>query len=422
MKTDHTTSNSGFLSLLERASAASLRRLRQGAGVLIALGTVAASAVAAVTPAIQGGADTTPPTIIDCAPDLKANSNTSCLATVPDLTFTVNATDDSGTVVVTQSPAGGTQLTAGIHPIVMTVTDPSGNTAVCTATYTIHDNRVPTISACAAAQTASVGGSGTIGLPDFTAATAAADNCGVTARTQFPTAGTPVGLGATTVTVTVADAAGNTATCTTTFTGVDTTAPVITSCGPTQSVNADAVSCTALVPDFTAGVVATDNTTAAGSLVVTQSPLAGTALANGSHVITLTVADAVGNSSTCTATFVVDDATPPAFTACAPPQTVSADAACGALMPNFVPTASATDTCAGVVAITQVPAAGSPIAYGLTSVTLTATDAAGNTVECTTSVTVNDTTSPTINAPATHSLTLGSPCGGTLAEIGRAHV
>ncbi|MFN9786365.1 MAG: HYR domain-containing protein, partial [Planctomycetia bacterium] len=415
MKTD--TNSNGFLSSLVRAAVLARKRLHEGAAVLVALGTVASSALGAAGPVVQGGGDTTPPTIIDCAPDLKANANTSCLATVPDLTFTVNATDDSGTVVVTQSPAGGTQLTAGVHPITMTATDPSGNTATCVATYTIHDNRVPTISACASAQTGSVGASGTIALPDFATGTAAADNCAVTSRTQSPAAGTQVGLGATTVTVTVADAAGNTASCTTSFTGIDTTPPVISSCGPTQSANADAGSCTALVPDFTSGVVAADNTTATGSLVVTQAPAAGAVLAKGSHDITLTVADAAGNTSTCTASFVVDDVTPPAFTACAPPQTLSGDASCGALMPDFASTASAADTCAGAVVVTQSPAAGGAIGFGTTSVTLTATDAAGTTTTCATSVTVVDTTSPTISAPSTHSLVLGTPCVGQLADI-----
>jgi hypothetical protein len=70
------------------------------------------------------------------------------------------------------------------------------------------------------------------------------------------------------------------------------------------------------VPDLTAGLVASDNCTPAANLVITQSPPAGTPVGVGTHVITLTVTDAAGNSSECATTLNVTsassrDTTPP---------------------------------------------------------------------------------------------------------------
>jgi hypothetical protein len=79
-------------------------------------------------------------------------------------------------------------------------------------------------------------------VPDFAAAAVVTDSCsGAAARSQTPAAGTLLGLGVHTVAVKATDPAGNVATCTTTFTVVDTTAPKITSVSVTPNVikNAD---------------------------------------------------------------------------------------------------------------------------------------------------------------------------------------
>ena len=114
-----------------------------------------------------------------------------------------------------------------------------------------------------------------------------------------------------TVTYDVTDSAGNPALqVVRTVTVEDTTAPVISDCGPNQTVSAD-VSCEGTVPDFTAAVVASDNCTPVGNLVITQNPTEGTLLAIGDHTVTITVTDESANSSTCQATLTVTDATPP---------------------------------------------------------------------------------------------------------------
>src|SRR5213079_2822807 len=95
--------------------------------------------------------------------------------------------------------------------------------------------------------------------------------------TQSPAAGTLVGLGAHTITVTATDAAGNSATCTTIFTVTDTTAPTV-NCSAIPSASADG-SCQAAVPNILSGVTVSDGCSAAGAITLTQSPVAGTLVA-----------------------------------------------------------------------------------------------------------------------------------------------
>jgi probable HAF family extracellular repeat protein len=79
----------------------------------------------------------------------------------------------------------------------------------------------------------------------------------------------------------------------------DVTAPVFTC--PEPVVLAAGEDCQALLPDFLANLTATDN--CPGDLVGTQTPSAGTVLGLGTHTVTLSVSDVVGNHSECS--FVV---------------------------------------------------------------------------------------------------------------------
>jgi hypothetical protein len=69
---------------------------------------------------------------------------------------------------------------------------------------------------------------------------------------------------------------------------------VLVSLPPAQTVSVGANGQGA-VPDVTSQVVATDNCTPAGQLLVVQSPAAGTLLPPGQYTITVSVSDAAGN-------------------------------------------------------------------------------------------------------------------------------
>src|SRR5207302_5969625 len=116
-----------------------------------------------------------------------------------------------------------------------------------------------------------------------------------------PAAGTVVGLGAHTITVTATDAAGNSATCTTSFTVTDNT-PATVTCPAATSASAGA-NCQAAVPNVLSGVTVSDNCSSAGTITLGQSPAAGTLVGPGTYTITVTATDAAGNSATCTTSF-----------------------------------------------------------------------------------------------------------------------
>jgi len=111
--------------------------------------------------------------------------------------------------------------------------------------------------------------------------------------------------------------------------------------------------------------------------------------------VTFTFNDGNGNTSTTTQTVVVDDVTAPVVTV---PQniTVNNDAnVCGAVVNYNV---SATDNCSTVTpTMTAGLASGAEFPVGTTTVTYTATDAAGNKTEESFTVTVENT-APTLSA------------------------
>ncbi len=86
----------------------------------------------------------------------------------------------------------------------------------------------------------------------------------------------------------------------------DVTPPTI-SC-PSNKIIA---SCATVIPDYTTSAIVSDNCTASGSIVVTQSPAAGTAIApNTTVTITLTAKDAANNTATCNFTVNRPNETP----------------------------------------------------------------------------------------------------------------
>src|SRR5213079_1019740 len=348
--------------------------------------------------------DNTTPTITTCAPNQSAFANGVCQAPVPDFTSGVVATDCNGStpLSITQTPAAGTLVGLGVTTVTLHVKDGATNESTCTATFTVTYNTPPSIPTCAPNQSAFANGVCQAPVPDFTSGVVATD-CNGSAPlsiTQTPTAGTLVRLGLTTVTLHVKDGASNESTCTATFTVTDNTPPTITTCATNQSAFANGVR-QAPLPDFTSGVVASDCNGSA-PLSITQTPVAGTPVGLGVTTVTLHVTDGASNESTCTATFIVTDNTPPTITTCATNQSAFANGVCQAPVPDFTTNVVASD-CNGSapLSITQTPLPGTPVGLGVTPVTLHVTDGAGNESTCTASFTVTDNTPPTITTCAT---------------------
>ena len=357
--------------------------------------------------------DNTSPAIT-CPAGTTVSANASCQAAVPNVLVSVTAADNCtpvGALTMTQSPAAGAPIGLGTTTITVTVSDAAGNSSTCTTTVTVVDSTPPVITACAAPQAANANANCQAALPDFTGAVTATDNCsasGALTITQSPAAGTPVGLGTTAVTLTVRDAANNTATCATGFTVTDHTNPVLSNCPSPITVytGAGATACAATA-SWTPPTAA-DN---CGTATLTSSHNPGATFPVGTTTVSYTARDAAGNQTSCSFTVTVIDNTPPVI-AC--PANVSMF--CGATVNPGV--ATATDNCAGVTVAgvrSDSQPLNAPYPLGTTTITWRATDAAGNQSTCQQTVMVtNPPPVATITGPATGSVyAAGTPVSFT---------
>jgi probable HAF family extracellular repeat protein len=363
-----------------------------------------ASAQASVTVTVV---DTTPPVVV-CPNAVTVAASAKCDAPVPDFISGTRASDacSSSQLTATQSPVPGTLVGPGAHVVTVTVSDAAGNGSSCTVTFTVADTTPPVVSPLADS-TASADANCQAAVPDFTVGLGAADNCTAPAalvKSQSPAAGTPVGIGAHTVTVTVSDASGNATSVTGTFTVRDTTPPVVV-CPNSVTVSASA-NCDAAVPDFVSATRASDRCSS-GQLTATQTPAAGTLVGCGAHVVTITVSDAAGNVSNCTVTFTVVDRTPPVVSPLAN-STALANGNCQAAVPDFTAGLVCSDNCTALAGLvkSQSPAAGTLMGLGAHVVTVTVSDASGNATSVTGTFTVRDTTPPVIASVAASPNTL----------------
>ena len=139
--------------------------------------------------------------------------------------------------------------------------------------------------------------------------------------------------------------------------------------------------------------IATATDRLGGSVVVACTPASGSTFALGATTVNCTATDARGITATGSFTVTVRDTTSPGLTL---PANIIAEAA-GPSGVAVTYTATSTDLVDGGVSVTCAPASGSTFALGTTTVNCTATDAHGNTVSASFTVTVRDTTPPTPN-------------------------
>jgi hypothetical protein len=231
----------------------------------------------------------------------------NCTATLPNYTSLATTGDNCGVQGVTQSPEAGTSVSgAGNLTVTLTVTDLNGLTNSCTFTVAKVDNTPPSIN-CPTPKTLVVGANCTATLPNYTSLAPTGDNCGVQSVTQSPEAGTTVsGVGNTTVTLTVTDVNGLTNSCTFTVTKMDETPPTVVCKNTTVFLNA-AGNYTLQAADVFNATASSDN--CSGVLTVTNiSPATVSCAQIGQTIpVTVTVEDAAGNSTTCTAQITVQE-------------------------------------------------------------------------------------------------------------------
>jgi len=180
------------------------------------------------------------------------------------------------------------------------------------------------------------------------------------------------------------------------------------------TVSNDAGECGAIV-DFVIPEVL-DNCSA---VTITASTASGSLFPIGTTTVTVTATDVDGNSESCEFDVTVTDDELPTITCPADEEiltSVAGDGACQILLPDYTAAATATDNCP-TLAVTQAPAAGTAFMAGTsTTVTLTADDGNGNTVDCSFEVTFTDDEAPVISCGPGGAIVYGPGPGGPIAD------
>jgi hypothetical protein len=171
--------------------------------------------------------------------------------------------------------------------------------------------------------------------------------------------------------------------------GTDTTAPVVSVPG---TITVAATGPAGATVTFSASAL--DDVP--GFFSVMLSHASGSTFPIGTTTVTASATDPAGNTGSAAFQVIVNDTIGPVITASSPPP-VEATGPSGAIV-TFA--ASAVDAVSGPVTVQATPASASTFAVGLSSVSLSATDASGNTANKTILVSVVDTTPPSVTVPA----------------------
>ncbi|HEX8296302.1 MAG TPA: HYR domain-containing protein [Chthoniobacteraceae bacterium] len=183
----------------------------------------------------------------------------------------------------------------------------------------------------------------------------------------------------------------------------DTTAPAVSA---PENLIVEATSNAGATVSYSSAV-ATDSV---GVASLTYSRNSGLMFPMGLTTVTATAKDSANNIGSATFTVTVRDTTPPAVS---PPGNVTVEATSpNGAAASYSP-ASASDT-VGVNSISYSRNSGMIFPLGVTSVTATARDGAGNVGTGTFSVTVRDTTAPTVTAPTNRVAEATSAAGATV--------
>lgn len=189
---------------------------------------------------------------------------------------------------------------AGNHIVDVTVADGTATPQTFRIAVTVIDGYPPVVTFLPA-PTFKSDATGNLLLPNIGGLVGATDNLTTRSNlviTQFPSPGTPVAMGTYPVTLQITDEALNSTVVKTTITVSDGVPPVITYL-PVISIMADSGGL-ATIPAITNLVVASDNVTPAGQLIITQSILPGKQVAASVTSMLVTVTDQNGNSTTGT--------------------------------------------------------------------------------------------------------------------------
>ncbi|MHA6279716.1 LamG-like jellyroll fold domain-containing protein [Salinimicrobium sp. CAU 1759] len=299
--------------------------------------------------------------------------------------------DACGIDSMSVSPSNFTCSEVGANTVTLTVTDNNGNTNTATATVTVEDNQAPV--ALAQNITVQLDNNGAASITAIDIDNGSNDACGIDSMSVSPSNFTCSEVGANTVTLTVTDNNGNVSTANAIVTIEDTIYPTASDPAPVN------VQCSTDIPAADISVVTNESDNCNSGLFVSFISDISDNNSNPQVIFrTYRITDPSGNSIDVTQTITVDDTENP--TASNP---AGIDVQCSADVPDpdISVVIDEADNCTPNPTVTFV----SDSSNGQSNPEIITrkyrvTDEAGNSIDVTQTITVNDTTDPTASNPA----------------------
>jgi hypothetical protein len=327
-----------------------------------------------------------PPTVL--TKNISVSLNASGAASILATQVNNGSTDAGGIATMTVSPSTFNCSNIGNNTVTLTVTDNYGNAASKTAVVTISDVTPPTV--ITQNVTIRVGATGSVTVAASAINNGSFDACGIASLSLSKTSFTIANLGNNTVTLTVKDAKGNTATGTAIVTVLDNVPPTVITKNITVALNATGTA------TITASQVNNGSTDATGIASMTLNKTTFNCANLGTNTVILTVTDNSGNSASANAVVTITDNTAPV--AIAKNITVNLVNGAAAITAADVNNNS-TDNCS-IASMSINKTSFTCTNIGANAVILTVTDSKGNSAQSTCTVTVAGAAAPVITAPA----------------------
>lgn len=328
-----------------------------------------------------------------------------CSRAIPNYTSLIGVNEACG-YVLSQVPAAGTLRTAGSHNCTITCVDNSGNSSSTSFTIEVIDQIDPIVT-YPSEVVVQADASCTYTIEDLTGFVNVTENCSLFTMSQFPFAGSIVGLGNTPIEIEVIDSHGNS-------TIANFMLKVVPNPSWTIACAAD-VNATAPIGTCTASVSLQAPEVSGLCVGYTISNNAPTEFPIGDTEVIWTITTDEGEVKTCPQNVFVDDVEAPQIS-CPSEIIIFVIAGCNWPIPNYTSLASVSNNC-GNVTISQIPAAGSVLGVGQHPIQLIATDTFGNSANCTFQLQIKDNTPPSLACPTDKVRNADSNCQYTLENF-----
>ncbi|HHB77630.1 MAG TPA: HYR domain-containing protein [Saprospiraceae bacterium] len=328
--------------------------------------------------------------ITNCPSAVIKQANNNCQAAATWISPTIldhcnsNPTLDS-------SHVSGSLFELDTTDVVYILSNSLGNSDTCKFQVIVNDTIKPTLSGCDLDTTIYSNTCFAIYSWD-TLGIVATDNCdAILIPDSFYQSNDTFPQGTTTVTYTAKDASNNTGHCSFDVTVLDSFPPVVNYC-PNDTVITILAGCDTVVswnePIFVDGCDT--------MLTMTANFSPGSSFTTGIYTIAYQAMDSSGNIGNCQFQLTVKDNQPPEMTPCPNDATIQVLANCQASFAYTLP--DATDLCSGTITPIATPNT-TVFGVGIHPITITATDAGGNSTSCSFTITAEDHASPTTTCP-----------------------